>query len=156
MGTLSYTYTFGAPADRVFDALLDIEAWPEMMTGIAMTERLTDGPTRVGTRFRETRVMMGREATEEMEFTAMEPGRSYTLGGTSCGCEMRFEHTLTPEGGGSRLDIEMTSKPVTLFAKVVGPIAGAMMKGAMRKCLDKDFDDLDRYLAGNTENAATA
>ena len=54
------------PVDRVFEVFSDIPRSHEMVDQIVRIEMLTDGPVGVGTRWRETRMMFKREATEEL------------------------------------------------------------------------------------------
>jgi hypothetical protein len=62
----------------------DLDGAAERVDGIQKLEKLTDGPVGLGTRFRETRRMFRKEAAEEMEFTAFEPGRSYGVCCDAC------------------------------------------------------------------------
>ena len=86
MHLLTVTETVAAPAARVFERATDIRSWQDTIDAIDRIEMLAEGPAGVGTRFRETRTMMGKEAREEMEVTAFEPpapGRS-RHGRTAC------------------------------------------------------------------------
>jgi hypothetical protein len=85
--------------------------------------------------------MFGREATEEMEFTSIEPDRGYSLAAASCGCDYRFTFRLEPDGGGSRLTATFEGRPQTLTAKLMAPLFW-FMRGTMRKCLEQDIRDL--------------
>ena len=54
-----------APREVVFEVAADFHNAAELnIQGIDSLEVLTDGPIGVGTRFRETRVMMGKSSTE--------------------------------------------------------------------------------------------
>jgi hypothetical protein len=55
-----------APPDIAFAAAIDVSNWPRFISGIQSVAVLTPGPVATGTRFLETRVMFGRQATEEM------------------------------------------------------------------------------------------
>ena len=61
-----------APVQRVWDLATDLERAPTTLSGVTRVEVLTDGPFAVGTRWRETRTMFGREASEVLEVTAVE------------------------------------------------------------------------------------
>ena len=119
---------------------------------------LTDGPVGPGTKFRETRVMFKREATEEMEVTRYEPGKGYTLECESCGAWFASEFEFSPEGSGTRVDLEMRSRPLTFMAKLMSPI-GALMSGTMKKCVEQDIEDVRKVVearAPGGEASATA
>src|SRR5438046_1974470 len=89
-----------APPATVFDVFSDLDHAPGRVSGTQRVEKLTPGPVGVGTRFKETRVMFGKEATEEMTFTAFDPGRGYTLGAESCGCRYITDFRFEPDGAG--------------------------------------------------------
>ena len=86
MGMITVVKIIDAPLDRVFEVFTDLPGTPGRISAITKLEVLTDGPIGVGTRWRETRVMFGREATETMEITAIDPPRSYSAAANSCGC----------------------------------------------------------------------
>jgi carbon monoxide dehydrogenase subunit G len=129
---------------RVWEVMSDFEHAAERISGIQSVEMLTEGPVRVGTRFRETRVMFGKLAVEEMEVTALEPGRSYTLSADSCGVHFDSTMRAVPVGAGTRLELEMRSRALTLGARVMGAAMGPLMKGAMCKAVSKDLEDIKR------------
>ncbi len=130
-----------APIDAVFDVFSDIPQAHEMIDQITAIEMLTDGPVGVGTRWRETRMMFKRAATEEMEVTAFEPGRSYTVGCRSCGCEYESTWRFETEGDATRVEFEMGYRPLTFFAKLMSPL-GRFMMPMMKKCFENDFQAL--------------
>jgi len=130
-----------AAPETVFAAATDIESWAECMEGVKSVELLTDGPMRLGTRFRETRVMFGREETEEMEVTAFDPPRSYAVGCENHGCRFHSALTFTPNGSGTDVEMSFDATPLTAMAKLMS----AMMKPLMNKMGEvcgKDLDDL--------------
>jgi carbon monoxide dehydrogenase subunit G len=135
-----------APVEKVFAVASDVEHAPEVISTITKMEVLTDGPVGVGTRFRETRVMFGKEATEEMEFSVFDPPRSYTLVADSHGCHYVSTFRFTPEGAGTRVDFEFTGDAHSFGAKVMSAVMGPLMKGTMRKMLAKDLGELKRSI----------
>jgi carbon monoxide dehydrogenase subunit G len=132
-----------APPERVFAIAIDIPRWPERISAIDRIELLTPGPVGVGTRFRETRTMHGREASEEMTFESIDPPRTFVLVAESHGARYRAEHTFDPEGDGTRLTLTFESVPVTLAARLLTPLA-LIMRGPLRRQLAQDLSDLKR------------
>lgn len=130
-----------AAPEAVFARVSDFANAPRLIPAIVRVEMLTDGPTGVGTRFRETRVMFGREATEEMTVTAFDPPRSYRLGAISCGSRFESEIRVEPDGAGSKLSMSFGAIPQTRIAKIIGYLMRPMMKLMAKKCL-KDLDDI--------------
>lgn len=141
---LSLTRRIAAPPERVFAISTDLRRAPEFIDGIKSTEVLTDGPVGLGTRFRETRVMFGKEATEEMEVVIFEPSSKWALAAESCGCRYHTEMRYIPDGDGTLVEWEMTSEPLGFFAKVISALMTPLMKGTMVKCLTSDLECLER------------
>jgi carbon monoxide dehydrogenase subunit G len=148
MPAVSCETRVAAPPAKVFGVFSDIEHAADRISGIKRVEKLTPGPVGVGTRFKETRVMFGKEATEEMTFTAFEPGRQYTLGAESCGCRYVTDFRFEPDGAGTRVIASFTAQPQSIMAKVMGVLMGWMMKRMLTKCLRKDMDELKAAAEG--------
>jgi carbon monoxide dehydrogenase subunit G len=130
-----------APPDVVFARASDFRRAPETIAAIVKMEMLTDGPVRVGTRFRETRVLFGRAATEEMTVTALEPPKRYTLAAESHGSRYHTELSFAPDGQGTRVTMTFAATPVTFMARVMSVLMRPMMKSMVKMCA-KDLDDL--------------
>lgn len=141
MGNWLITRRIEAPPERAFEAFTDFDFVAATITAIERFEVLTDGPFRKGTRFRETRLMGRKERTEEMEVTAFDAGRSYTLSANSCGCELHFDHRFRKEGTGTIFELEGRMRPVSLLARLTRPLWG-LMRGWMIKCVNKDLDQM--------------
>ena len=58
-----------APLDKVFKTVSDISQFSQAIPHIMKIEYLSDKKNGVGTRFRETRLMKGKEAVTELEVT---------------------------------------------------------------------------------------
>jgi hypothetical protein len=143
------TKRINAPVDVVFDVASDLEHAARRIRGIEKIELLTPGPVGVGTRWRETRRMMGREATETLEITAFDPPRSYTAGCHSCGATMETTFRFTEIGRGSgpaatELTLDIRCEARSLFAKLMSPLTRLMFEKVMRGCMESDLDDLAR------------
>ena len=138
---LTIRESIAAPVDEVFAIASDFPHAAEFVSGITKVEMLTDGPVGVGTRFRETRVMYGREATEEMEVTGFEPPNSVTLGCESHGCRYRSVFTFEPTKGGTDVRLEFEATPLTAFAKVMSFLMKPAIKG-VAKAVEQDLRDI--------------
>lgn len=138
-----------APQENVFQVFTDLEKAPERIKGIVKLELLTPGPVGKGTRFKETRKMMGMTATEEMTVSAFNPPNSYEIGCTSHGTEYLSTWNFLPDGQGTRVELIFAWKPLTMMAKMMG-FMGGMMSGTVKKCLEDDLNDLKAYLEDST------
>ena len=130
-----------APIERVFDVFTDLPNAADRISGIESVEVLTDQPFGVGTRWKETRIMMGKAATETMWITAVEPNRSYIAEAESCGTHYTSTFTFEPADSGTRVTMSFGGRPVKLWAWLMVPM-GLLMTGPIRKMVAQDLDDL--------------
>lgn len=143
MAQLELSKRINAPRDRVFEVFTDLSRASERIGAIKRLEILTDGPVGKGTRFRETRIMFGKEATETMEITDFQPNRSYTVSANSCGAIFESTFTFTAEGSATQVVMSVRTRPVTLLAKVA-TLFSFMCAGMMKRMMAQDLDDLAR------------
>ncbi|SFN97408.1 SRPBCC family protein [Mycetocola miduiensis] len=136
--------SINADRKRVFAVFCDLDKAAANVSAITRIEVLT-GPSQLnlGTKWRETRTMFGKEATEEMWVTGYEQDVSYVAEAESRGTHYRSEYRFTPEGNGTRVDMTFEGTPLTVGARLAG-ILGALFAGAARKALHQDLVDLKR------------
>ncbi|MEW2632743.1 SRPBCC family protein [Streptomyces sp. NPDC048389] len=127
----------------VWHALTDIQSWERVLSGVEKVEVLTSGGFDVGTRWRETRRMLGKEATEEMYVTACEPPERYVVEADSHGTHYVSEFRLLAAGP------EATTVRLTFGAESPGGFRGVLAKllggpgaRAVRKAIARDLDDV--------------
>jgi uncharacterized protein YndB with AHSA1/START domain len=132
-----------ASPERLYALVTDITRWAEHLPAIEQVELLTPAPVRVGTRFRETRIMQGRRATEEMTVAELAPPDRFVLTAESHGMRYHAVHTFEPMAGGTRMRLTFTGEPVTWVARLASPLA-FLMRGAIRRQLAADFAALKR------------
>ena len=133
-----------APLEKVFSVYSDFANAPERVEGITRLEILTDDPFGKGTRFRETRMMFGRESTEEMEVTEFEPNQKYTVEAYSCGAHFQTIFRFRPDGDSTDVEVELNTRNISLLAKLMSPL-GFLMAGSMKKLFMSDVDQLKQY-----------
>jgi uncharacterized membrane protein len=121
-----------APAQKVWEVLLDVERWPEWATTVTSVRRLDDGPLAVGSR---VRVEQPRIPPTEYLVTELEAGHSFTWAATGPGVRTPARHVLE--------DVGTTTTRVTLAVEQAGPV-GVVMGRFYRRLTD-------RYLAAEAE-----
>ena len=141
MSNLKLSSFVNAPVDVVFDKHTDFGKAADIVENIVNVEMLTDGPVGKGTRFRETRIMFGREATEELEVTEFQPQRRCTVSADSCGSHFQSTFHFTPQNGGTLVEMEMVTKANSLFARLMWPV-GKLMMPTMKKMMQSDMDQV--------------
>lgn len=134
--------TIKAPLDKVFNVFTDLEKATERVKSISKLEVL-EGPglLQVGTKWRETRTMFGKEATEEMWVTALEPNASYEVAAESQGTKYLSRYQFTQNGEATEVSLVFEGMPLTASAKLMNAL-GFLFAGAAKKALHKDLEDL--------------
>ena len=143
MPSVEVQTTVAASPESVFAVATDLENIVENVSGIDSAEVLTEGPFGKGTRWRETRTLYGRQATEEMWVTGFDPPRSYVVEAESHGARYRTEITFVPVGAGTRVTFTFGARPVSFVARLFSIFSGMMM-GGVKKALAQDLEDLKR------------
>lgn len=141
MASFTVTTHIDAGCDVVFERLTDLENLADVVAAIISIEVLTEGPIGAGTRFKETRKMFGKEASEEMEILTFDPPNGYSTVAQSCGCRYITERTLRAKGDGTDLEMSFSSEPLAFLGKVMSLLFGFMVK-SMKKMCQKDLDDV--------------
>ncbi len=131
-----------APPDRVWSVLTDLAHAPEVIRAIQSVELHTGAEFDVGTRWTETRTMMGRTASETMEVTSVDPGRSYVVEADSGGAHYRSKFRLSPDTDGTALTMSFEGQPSGLGGRILAATLGRLVAGATRKALAQDLDDI--------------
>ncbi|MFN8125888.1 MAG: SRPBCC family protein [Candidatus Nanopelagicales bacterium] len=133
-----------ATPEAVWAILTDLDRFADA-ADIEAIERLDDGTGfDVGTRWRETRRMFGRSATEDMGVTAIEPGRSYRVEAESRGTHYRSVVSVAPHDGGSRLTMSFQASGQNLVSKVMGATLGRLFTPMVKQALGKDLEAVAR------------
>ena len=134
--------TIAAPADLVFAAVADVEHFARAVEDIERVEFVSETRAGLGTRFRETRVMRGREATVELEITEFAPPERVRFLSEAGGVQWDTVFEVTAAGDGStRLSMVMEATPLTFMARLFMPL----MKGMVRKAIASDIDAVEAY-----------
>ena len=139
MATVTVSNEIAAPLDRVFQTFTDIEHGPTRVSGIKKLEMMTPGPVHLGTRWLETREVMGRLDTAEMEITSFERNRMYTI--THYKARVRIDTTFRfePTDGGTTVtvefDLDSGGLPPGLLAPLGWALAGKVEKGTQSRSL---------------------
>ena len=143
MSELAVTTDVAAPPERVWGVITDLGRSVSVITAITAIERLdAGGPFDVGTRWRETRTMFGREATEVMEVAEIDPGTSYTVEADGRGAHYRSTMRVEALGEGSRLSMTFGAEPSGTASRLMAATVGKLFEGSTRKALQQDLADI--------------
>lgn len=136
--------SIAAARERVWQVLTDLDNATTTIPSISKVERLTDGPYAVGTRWRETRTMLGRTETHELEVAeAVEPERTVVTALTD-GVHYTTTMQLDPDPVGTRLTMTFgADQPnATLAQRVMWKVMGPIGSMFTRKVLNKELDEI--------------
>lgn len=139
---ISASIDIQAPIEKVFTVFSDLSKLEDRVQGIQAIEVL-EGPLQmeVGTKWKETRIFFGKEATEIMWVTALNPSHNYVVEAESNGTKYRSEYTFTETDTGTQVAMTFSGKPQTFIAKLFG-LLFAFMAGSLKKTLIQDLEDL--------------
>jgi len=141
MATVRVSREIAAPVDKVFALFTDIEHGSEHVSGIKGTEMLTLPPFRLGTKWQETREVLGRLDAAEMEVTSFEQNKAYTVTHQKAGVRIDTTFGFEPIPGGTRVSVEFGLNPQGLPPALLSPIEWAIA-GKVRDVLGADLHDL--------------
>lgn len=142
----SVTRRTSAPPAAVWAVLTDIDRAPEVLQGVDRVDRLAGTGYEVGTRWRETRTMMGRSASEEMQVTAVELGRRTVVEATSSGVHYTTVFELSPAGTGTEITMRFGGTPVNAGRgqKLLWRLVGGLGLRATARTMRTDLADITR------------
>lgn len=135
-----------APAAAVWEVMTDLASAPDVMGSVIAVEILEgSSPLTLGTRWRETRRMFGREATEVMAVTAMDPGRWYTVTALSGSTTYRSTLGVDPHGAdASTLTMRFGATSSSFVSRALAATVGRMFLSSTRAALEADLADMAR------------
>ena len=146
--SLTLERSIDASTDAVWRVLTDLEGTAAVLSGVTRVERLAGAGYSIGTRWRETRTMLGREATEEMEVVGIVPGRSTTIAAEAHGMRYRTEFTLEPIEGGAGTLLRMRfsggseSPSPSWIQRAAAKLTARLGMAATRKAMEQDLADI--------------
>ena len=115
------------PPKEVFDFISASENAPKIVQSVTSMVKLTEGPVRVGTRYRETRLMNGKEQQAELEIVEFEPAQKYAMQNVTSGIATVYRYNFGPERDGTRIDLvcEVKAKGIK---KLMLPLVASILK----------------------------
>ena len=128
------------PVKQVFAFLADYQNLRTWQSNLIENEQLTEGPFRVGTRFREVRRTGPGQSEIHGEITDFEPNKRFSTK-TSTKPQVTVSYSLEGENGGTRLNykfVMLTSGMMRLLEPLIA--------GSIKKDTNLDFQKLKNIL----------
>ena len=141
MTTVTVATTVAAPVERVFEVFTDVEQGAKHVSNIQKIEMLTAGGFELGTRWRETREVLGQSDSAEMNVTAFERNRTYTITHHKAGTRIDTMFTFEPFENGTKVRIEFALESHGLPPGLLAPLGWAIA-GTVRDVISRDLADL--------------
>ena len=130
-----------APLGAVFDAVSDADKFSQAIPHISSVEFLSDIRKGVGVRFRETRLMRGREAATVLEVTEYQENERIRLVSDAGGSIWDSVFTTQERHGATELCLAMEARPHSLSARLVTPF----VMGMVSKAVEADMDAVKEF-----------
>jgi hypothetical protein len=134
MHAFDNTVTIARPAGEVFEFLADFENVPRWNYAVEQTRKVSPGPVRVGTAYRQTRTIP-RRSEESFEVTVFEPPSRLAIDGQVGPFRATFGYLLEPVADGTRLSNHVELEPSSAVLRLIGPLAVPNVKAAVARNL---------------------
>ncbi len=147
---VSTSIEIAKPKEDVWNVIADIENCQGRISSILDIEVLEKPETGfVGFKWKETRKMFGKEATEIMWITDSVENEYYVTRAESHGSVYISRLSLAESAGITTLTFSFFGEAQTLVAKILSALMGFMIKSSMVKELQKDLVDIKNYVERN-------
>ena len=141
MTTVTVDTRVAAPVERVFEVFTDLEHGAQRVSNIQEIEVLTTGRFGLGTRWLETREVLTQLNSAEMEVTAFERNRTYTITHHKAGARIDTAFAFEPCEDGTKVRIEFVLDSHGLPPGLLAPLGWASA-GKVRDVISRDLADL--------------
>lgn len=140
----SLTQHVNAGPEKVWAVISDIPGSAGTLSGVESIQMISEGPYGEGTRWKETRSMMGRRETVEMWVAQADPPHSTTVKALQGGADYTSRFTLAERGGGTDLTLTFGAEVLhpTVVSKIAMALFGKLGMNVTRKALAKDLAEI--------------
>ena len=139
---ISVRETINAPRERVWALITNPDGWTDMISGIVAVD-VIDRPEHgiLGLKWREKRILFGKEATETMWVTAAEPNHWYETTAENHGMIYTTRMSVDDDNGKTVLSMHFSAAATTFAARLMS-LLSFFFNGAVRKALQQDLVDI--------------
>jgi carbon monoxide dehydrogenase subunit G len=131
----------------VWNVITDIENSINVISSINKIEMIDNPQNSLeGLKWKETRTMFGKEATETMWITESEENEYYHTRAESHGSVYITKLSLNESDSLTKLTMSFEGVPQTATAKLLSFLMSPMIKSSMKKAIAKDLGDIKKHL----------
>lgn len=143
-----------SPIEQVWKAITNIKNAYKMVTAITalkILEKPDEEGSLVGLKWRETRKVFGKESDEVMWITEFEPLKYYVTRAENHGMVYRSTMSVKEVGENTLLTMSFEGTTNSMAKKIVSAVMGLFVKRTMVKMLEKDLEEMKRYIESNND-----
>ncbi|WP_104138265.1 SRPBCC family protein [Arthrobacter sp. ZGTC131] len=140
----SLTQHVNASPEKVWAVISDIPGSAATLSGVESIQMVSEGTYGEGTRWKETRSMMGRRETVELWVSQADPPRSTTVKALQGGADYTSRFTLAERDGGTDLTLTFGAEVLrpTVLSRIMMAFFGKIGMSMTRKALAKDLAEI--------------
>lgn len=150
MPAISLSININASSEKVWSVISNIEGSVDTISGIKKVEILERGNPFTGLKWRETRELFGKEATEVMVISDSKENEFYHVKAASHGSLYFTGFYLSESEGKTTLTTEFSAEIQSLLARFVNFLFGWMFKKATRAAFQQDLEDIKKAVEQGT------
>ena len=128
MNGFRFTEHINRPPHEVFAVISNPTEATRFLDNITESRKLSDGPIAIGSAFRETRTIGGKQSTTDLVITAYEPDAHVGVSAEAEGITVVYHYRLSPEDGGTRLEWACDLEASGLRRMMLPMVASIMKK----------------------------
>jgi len=133
MASVKSEHIIKAPVEMVFDRVTNVANFTTVAPHIKSVEFLSEQTSGIGTKFRETRVMKGRENSTVLEITEYDPPHRARFITDQGGTIWDSVYTTEAAEEGTKLTLVMEARPHRFAAKLITPLIMGMVSKAIEE-----------------------
>lgn len=120
--------TINRPISEVFEFITDFSNGPKMNEDIINVEKLTEGPVRIGSKFKETRVIRGRNAEAAIEVVKYNPSEEFSAQSVSNGLIVTYHYQMSEVTDGTTVSFQCEVKTSGIIMALTKPFLIKILK----------------------------
>jgi carbon monoxide dehydrogenase subunit G len=120
--------TIDCPINEVFDFISDLRNGPKMNEDILSVEKLSEGPIGVGSKFKETKVIRGRNAEAMIEVVQFEANKAFSAQSEVNGLKVTYHYQLSEGNTGTIVKFQCEIKTSGLIMTLTKPLITKILK----------------------------
>lgn len=130
-----------APPAFVFQTVADIMNFSEAVPEIKDVEFLSESRVGIGTKFRETRMMRGKEYKTVLEVTEYVNNDHVRMVADEGGTVWDSLFSVALRGESTQLNMRMDVRPYKLMSKIIAPL----ILGVVQRGVEENLDSIKVY-----------